>query len=170
VLGGIREICRTPLRPYVVTEGIEMTEMLWIRSHIERLLQDEWDVCRVEPDADGDYPFRYGTAGCWVRLLDSDPSMIRVAAHAVVGVRRTAKLLTELNDIQRRALSSAVLWSHDGVVVSQTLSPIGLTAPVLAQAMAAVGGLADEIGVLLASMFGGETPFEVEVSESEDVG
>ncbi len=145
-----------------------MTEMLWIRSHVERLLQDEWDVCRVEPDADGDYRFRFGTAGCWVHLVEGELPMVRVAAQAVIGVRRNLKLLTELNDIQRRALSSAVLWSNDAVIVSQTLSPVGLTAPVLTQAMAAVGGLADEVGVLLASMFGGETPFEVEVTESED--
>src|SRR5438876_1766786 len=41
--------------------GASMTELMWIRSHVEVLLQREWDVCRVVPDADGDYPFRRGT-------------------------------------------------------------------------------------------------------------
>ena len=38
----------------------------------------------------------------------------------------------------------------------------------LAQALQAVGAVADDIGVLLASMFGGWTPFPVEESTSED--
>ena len=38
----------------------------------------------------------------------------------------------------------------------------------LGQAMAAVGGIADEVGVLIAGMFGGSTPFEPELCESED--
>ena len=42
--------------------GVGMTELLWVRSHVERLLQDEWDACRVAADDDGDYPFRRGTA------------------------------------------------------------------------------------------------------------
>ena len=145
-----------------------MSEMVWVRSHVERLLQDEWEVCRVEADPDGDYGFRNGTAACWVRVLDADQPMVRVFAHAVCGVRRSAKLLTELNDIQNRALTASVMWTGECVVVAQTISAVGLTGPVLAQAMASVGGIADEVGVLIAGMFGGSTPFEAELSESED--
>ena len=145
-----------------------MSEMLWVRSHVERLLQDEWQVCRVSPDADGDYGFRNGTAACWVRVLDADQPMVRVFAHAACGVRRTAKLLTELNEIQNRALTASVMWTGECVVVGQTISAVGLTGPVLGQAMAAVGGIADEVGVLIAGVFGGSTPHEAELSESED--
>lgn len=59
-----------------------MSESLWVRSHVERLLQDEWDVCRVTTDGDGDHPFRNGTAADWVAVLDSEPVMVRVFAHA----------------------------------------------------------------------------------------
>ena len=146
-----------------------MSEAQWIRSHVERLLQEEWDACRVHQDGDGDYPFRSGTAMCWVSVMQSDPVMVRVFAHAAFGVRPTLKLYRELNDIQVCALSARIT-THDGIVmVSQTISPVGLTRPVLAQAMQAVASTADEIGVLVAAMYGGSTPFPAEDSSDEEV-
>lgn len=58
---------------------------------------------------------------------------------------------------------------HSGVVVvSQTISPYGLTGPVLAQALKAVGGLADDIGLLLAGMFNGATPYPSQQQRAGD--
>ena len=146
-----------------------MSEFQWIRSHVERLLQDEWEVCTVVADGDGDYGFRFGRAACWVSVLASEPVMVRVFAHAAVGVKPTLAVLRELNDIQCRALSSSISI-EDGIVhVVQTLSPIGLTQPVLAQAMKSVGGVANDIGVLMAGVFGGATPYPVEQDEDEAV-
>ena len=136
-----------------------MSELVWIRSHVEQLLESAWGVCRVAPDGDGDYPFRHGTAACWVAVLPTAPVMVRVFAHAALGLKPTLRLFRELNDIERRALSCSVLLEGDAVVVSQTISPIGLTEPVLEQALLAVGGVAEDIGLLLAAMFGGETPY-----------
>ncbi|HSY14832.1 MAG TPA: hypothetical protein VK816_02515 [Jatrophihabitantaceae bacterium] len=146
-----------------------MTELMWIRSHVERCLADEWGTCQVVADEDGDYPFRFGSASCWVTLLASEPPMVRVFAYAVRGVRPSAKLLSELNSIQNSALSASIALSEGIVVVSQTISPIGLSSEVLAQAMLGVGGLADNVGVLLAGMFGGYTPCAPieEVSEED---
>jgi hypothetical protein len=145
-----------------------MTELMWIRSHVEQLLQREWDSCRVVTDGDGDYPFRRGTAACYVSVLDTGPAMVRVFAHAAYGLKPTLKVLRELTEIQRRSLSARVELCNDVVVVSQTVSPIGLTQPVLAQAMAAVAGLAADIGPLMAAMFDGGTPFLEPVPDSED--
>jgi hypothetical protein len=145
-----------------------MTELRWIRSHVEVLLQREWDVCRVAVDCDGDFPFRRGTAACYVSVLDTDPPMVRAFAHAAYGLKPTLKVLRELNEIQRRSLSARVELRNDVVVVSQTISPLGLDQPVLAQAMDAVATLADDIGSLLALMFDGRTPFDVEIPDSED--
>ena len=44
-----------------------------VRSHVERCLQDIWQVCRVAVDDDGDYPFRAGVAACWVRVDSRTP-------------------------------------------------------------------------------------------------
>jgi hypothetical protein len=150
------------------SEGDIMTELMWIRSHVEQLLQREWDACRVETDVDGDFPFRFRTAACYVSVLDTEPTMVRVFAHAAYGLKPTLKVLRELNEIQRRALSARVELRGDVVVVSQTISPVGLTRPVLAQAMDAVATLAADIGTLLAVMFDGGTPFPEPAPESED--
>jgi hypothetical protein len=145
-----------------------MSEQIWIRSHVELLLQREWNVCRVVADDDGDFPFRHGTAACYVSVLDSDPPMVRVLAHAAYGLKPTLTLLRELNEVQGRSLTARVELRRDVAVVSQTLSPIGLTQPVLAQAMTAVSSVADDIGTLLAVMFDGMTPFKHEIPDSED--
>jgi hypothetical protein len=145
-----------------------MSEIMWIRSHVERLLQNEWDACRVSVDEDGDWPFRNGTAACWVSVMDTEPIMVRVFAHAATGMRPSLKLLSELNDIQRRMLSATISMQGGVVLVSQTISPIGLTEPVLAQAMHSVAGVADDIGLLLAGMFNGATLYPAEAPQSED--
>jgi hypothetical protein len=112
---------------------------------------------------------------CWVSVLRTEPVMVRVYAHAAYGVGRSAKLLRELNEVQHRSLSARVELVDDLVLVSQTVSPHGLTGPVLAQAMDAVGSTAAHIGPLLVALFGGATPFhDTEVEESgcpqEDTG
>jgi hypothetical protein len=145
-----------------------MSEQAWIRSHVELLLQREWNVCRVLADEDGDFPFRHGTAACYVTVLDTDLPMVRVLAHAAYGVRPTLKVLRELNEIQSRSRSTRVELRRDVVVVSQTISPVGLTQPVLAQAINAVSSVADDIGTLVAVMFDGATPFKHEIPDSEE--
>lgn len=147
-----------------------MSEKLWITSHVERLLADEWDVCRVYPDDDGDFPWSHGTAVGWVTVVDAgDRFMVRVWSHAAYELKSSAKLLRELNDIQLRSLSTAISLSGHVAVVEQTISPVGLTQPVLAQALTAVRNVADDIGLLLAGMYGGRTPLAaVATSESED--
>jgi hypothetical protein len=145
-----------------------MSELMWVRSHVERLLQDEWDACRVDPDGDGDYSFRNGTAAGWLSVLDSRPVMVRVFAHAAQGVKASAKLFREINDINNRLLSAQVIWGQSGVVlVSQTISAVDLTRPVLAQAIDAVGGVANDLGPLMAGMFGGATPYPADVGSDE---
>jgi hypothetical protein len=145
-----------------------MSEAMWIKSHVELLLQREWDVCQVATDPDGDFPFRAGPAACWVSVSDGEVPMVHVFAHAVCGLKPTARVLRELNDIQNRAFSARVSLAEGCVLVSQVLSPIGLTQPVLAQALRSVGGVAEDIGPLLAAMFDGGTPFPVQVPQPED--
>ena len=144
-----------------------MSEFQWIKSHVERLLQDEWETCRVDEDGDGDYPFRRGTSACWVSVMASEPIMVRVFAHAATDVKPSLAALRELNDIQPSALSTSIGLAHGTVWVSQTISPIGLTRPVLAQAIFAVAGVAGDIGVLMAGVFGGSTPYPAEQEADE---
>lgn len=145
-----------------------MSESMWVRSHVRQLLQEHWDVCRVKTDGDGDHPFRQGTAMGWVSVLPTSPPMVRVWAHAALQVRPTAKLFRWLNQAQRSALSARAEVDGDLVVVSQTICAEGLTLPVLAQAISAVGGMADEIGPVIAALFDGVTPFPARLADVDE--
>ena len=146
-----------------------MSQISWIRSHVEVLLQREWDVCRVVVDEDGDVAFRSGTAACWVSVLESEPPMVRVWAHAAHGIKATLPVLRELNELQSRAVSAQVHHHNGCIVVSQTISPVGLSGEVLMQAVETVSSVAQDIGPLFAAMFGGATPFRAEASSDEGV-
>jgi Putative bacterial sensory transduction regulator len=131
-----------------------------VRSHVERCLQDVWDLCRVRTDPDGDYPFSNGTAMCFVRIEPGDPTIVRVFGYAVIGIDRSGKLLKELNDIDARCRTASVRWQNGAVVVSQVLHIDGVSHNTLRQACNAVGSIADDIGEMIAAVFGGETPID----------
>jgi hypothetical protein len=62
-------------------------QVLSLRAHVRQCLQDVWDVCRVEVDADGDVPFRTGFAAGWVSAVDGEPPLVRLGAHVAFGVK-----------------------------------------------------------------------------------
>ena len=145
-----------------------MNEITWLRSHVERCLEDHWGVHPLIVDDDGDYPFRCGTARCYVSINCADPAFIRVWAFAARVPRRSLKLLSELNDINERARSVNVYWNGDSVIVEQAIHADGVTKETLGQACRAVGGVSADIGMLLAVMFGGETPFPALDTEDQE--
>jgi hypothetical protein len=145
-----------------------MNPATWIRSHVERCLQDVWNLPRVEVDVDGDYPFRWGTAACFVHIEEGDPVLVRVFAFAVVGARQTAKLLAELNDVNRRTRTASVYFSDGFVHVEQTLHVAGVDRETIAQACLAVGSVADDIGAMIANVHGGSTPFPLDSDSALD--
>ena len=57
-------------------------QMEMLRSHVERCLQDIWGVHDLVIDDDGDYPYRHGTAMCWVSPFDGPVPEVRVFTHA----------------------------------------------------------------------------------------
>ncbi len=85
-----------------------MSELVWFRCYVEHLLQEMWGEDELVIDADGDYPSRYGSAAVWVRVEDAAPMGVRVFAHAAYDVRRSARLLAELNDITARSRFGSV--------------------------------------------------------------
>src|SRR3954470_16916128 len=110
-----------------------------IRAQIERCLQELWEVSHVSADDDGDYPFRAGTAACWVRLDSHNPLLIRVIGHAVEEVERSNDLFGELNDVNARARTTSVAWDDGVIRVMAVLHPDGLTSGSLRHAMSVVG-------------------------------
>jgi len=100
--------------------------------------------------------------------VTGDPHLIRVWAFAARVPRRSLKLLSELNEINERALTVKVYWSGDLVVAEQTIHADGLTTETLGHACLAVGVTADDIGMLLAAMFDGETPHPALDTEDQE--
>jgi hypothetical protein len=145
-----------------------MNEITWLRSHVERCLEDHWGDFPLAVDTDGDYPFRSGTAQCFVSMVNGDPHFIRVWAFVARVPRRSLKLLSELNEINQRATTVRVYWYEGTVIADQALHVGGLNTATLGQACDAVGAAADAIGVLLVAMFGGETPHPALDSEDQE--
>lgn len=136
-----------------------MQELEWFRAYVERILEDAWNQPRVLADEDGDYPFRYGTAACYVRVEPGPPMTVRVFAQAVMDVRRSAKLLTELNDFNASARSLTAYWDHGRVIIDEALLASATNAETLTRACADAGQAAHDMGSLLAAMYDGRTPF-----------
>jgi hypothetical protein len=140
-------------------KGVSVNVSVFVRSHVERCLADMLGACRVPADQDGDYFFRSGSAACYVRVEDQDPVIVRVFAIAATGVSRSAKLLVEINEVNTRSRSAWVTWAAGQVVVSQAPTAESVTVQTLDQACGAVVRVANEIGAVIAAMFGGATPF-----------
>jgi len=130
------------------------------RSHIERCLQDVWDVDRVVPDADGDYCYRIGTAACYFGLDGHEPVLVKAVACAVLGVKKSAKLLDEINAINQRCRSAHVYWDNGTVLVEQSLFAETVDRASLSHAGQSVGHIADDIGQMIVAVFGGRTPID----------
>jgi hypothetical protein len=143
-------------------EEVRLAKLKFARSHVERCLQDIWELDRVVADPDGDYPFSNGTSACYVRVQGGDPIAIRVFAYAVIGVERSGKLLKELNDLTNRCRMAHVFWSRNIVIVSQVMHIDSVNRKSLRYACNHVSWVADDIGPMIAAVFGGSTPLEAD--------
>ena len=146
-----------------------MKEEKWLRSHVERCLQDMWDEFRLDISEDGSYPFRSETAACWVKIDPlGEPATVHVTALAAVEVPRSGKLLREINELNQASRFTTIFWWDGAVMVKQAILAATLDADALGEVCDSVVSVADEIGVLIASVYGGGTPFVESRESSED--
>lgn len=136
-----------------------MQQLEWFRAYVEQILEEVWNQPRLVTDDDGDYPFRYGTAACYVRVEPGPPMTVRVFAQAAMDVGRSAKLLAELNDFNASARSLTAYWDSGRVIVDEALVAEATNAETLTRACAEAGQAAHDLGPLLAAMFDGRTPY-----------
>lgn len=151
-----------------------MDTMTMLRSHVERVLQGEWEVPEVACDEDGDYPFRAGTAQCWVSVLPpvgNGPASVRVFGYAAEGLKPSARLLRELNEINAASRWCRVYLRGGRVVVSRDLDLAATDDLSVVWACRCVADVASDIGAVLATVYGGTTPHpaEPEPATQEDV-
>ena len=128
-----------------------------LRSHVERCLQDSFDLCRVVADGDGDYPFEHGSAVYFVSLVEAaDTWWVRVWSVAATGVRQNAALLRELNEISSRSPLTKAVWRKRTVVVEGVLHASAVQHESLGRLCQAVGESSESIGQLVEAIYGGD--------------
>lgn len=139
-----------------------------VHAYVTALLREWFDLTDVGRDGDGDYPFRYGTATYYVRVLDREPAVVRVFSVAVRDVPVTADLLCELNDINAGTAFARVCASGGHVWVESELWAAAMDAFALGMACERVGDLAHRIGPPIAALYGGSTHFSLDDPEGRD--
>lgn len=112
-----------------------------------------------QPDKDGDYPFRFGSAILYVRIVDDAAPVVAIFSPILREVDSSPELLTALNELNSKIRFGRVVWAHDEVLLVSELSVVDLTADQVAHACLELGGLADAINGELLGRFGGETVF-----------
>ena len=141
----------------------------WLAAYVERCMRES-----LGDDADflhfcGDViAYRSGTAACIVRVEPGEPAMVRVLAKAVLGVRDSAKLLRELNEVNTRSLVANTWWNEGEVIVECSLFAEAVGVETLEQACLHVNDVANDIGVGMAAMYDGATPYPPFANDSED--
>jgi hypothetical protein len=73
--------------------------------------------------------------------------------------------LVELNSCSRWAKIS---WSHGVVVVDLSIHWLSVDRAALERAMESVMAVSDDIGPMLAAVYGGDTPFPLDAAASSD--
>jgi len=141
----------------------------WLTADVEKCMVEVWGE---ETDALGSVgdmmAFRSGTAECLVRVEAAPPTLVRVMARAVVGVRLTAKMLREINDLNACSRVANVWWSNGDVVVECSMFADAVNTISLSEACHHVGVVANDIGIGFAAMYDGSTPYPPLADDSEN--
>lgn len=130
-----------------------------MHSHIQRLIQEALDTSEVFRDADGDYPFRQGSAAYLIRVLPEPPARILIFAPIVRDVPKTPELLDELNSINARMETGHVFWHDEDVIAATKTLTENLDLAGLSYAAEAIVSTAVEVGPLISAVYGGSTFF-----------
>jgi hypothetical protein len=131
-----------------------------IRPYVEKLLREGFAIPDLAPDDDGDYPFRFRSAGYYVRLTSEESPTLQLFSVVVRDIKRSPKLLARLNEMNAALTFVRVYWLDQRVVVSTELVAQTLDAEELGNACNIVGRAADGIGRTLVAEFGGHVLFE----------
>lgn len=143
-----------------------------IRPYVEQQLSEWLHVDDVRQDTNGRYPVRIGTSGFFVELLEpkatgAGATLVRVWSPAVVGVRKSAKLLSALNQFNLDSVGVRSFFINGQVIfateaVAESLDPGEFTF-----ACETVSQAAEHFAPELADRFGGSTMFAGEAAPGE---
>ena len=129
------------------------------RSHVRELAREAFGLTEVKEDADGDLPFRAGTAAVFVTLR-RDGLRLKVWSRAVAGLKPTVAVLREVNDANLGLETARVLCRGDHVYVEGVLPVEDCTPARLKDLFDEVADTADGLGQMLTAVHGGATWFD----------
>ena len=142
----------------------------WFVSHIENCLSEINDV-EVAVDEDGDYVIGTRPARIYVRPCREPYWAAEAFTIAAAGLQPKAAVLREINQLNSRSATAMLFLGGGGnVIVRQRIHCDGVSTETLCQAIGAVGCVAKDVGILMASMFDGHSPFHMDpaTSDAED--
>lgn len=102
---------------------------------------------------------RCGTAVVYLRLVDSEPPVVRAFSPLLRHVDRSADLLGELNDLNAKVNFLRLFWRDGTVYAASEVLASTLTAAELTNICDTVAEAADYYDVRLHARFGGEITF-----------
>lgn len=131
-----------------------------LRHHVERSLRRDLDLGRLVADEDGDYAVACSDAVVFVRpQLCDDPPVVRVWTMSAEGLKHTAALLREINELNS-GFTGVRCFLHSGCVILSAEVEIESVLPgQLGRLVHSVGKQAAHIGDLVAAVHGGRRPF-----------
>jgi hypothetical protein len=138
-----------------------------LRPYVEKTLKELLETDNLIIDEDGDVPIRWGSAMYYVRLLDREVPLVRLFATLVRGVKKNAKLLGLINQINTEIAMARVYWIENDVVVSTELVAETLDKIELDQACRNIGWIADTYDTKLKDEVGGEMSFADEKPDAD---
>ncbi|GAA2329384.1 YbjN domain-containing protein [Dactylosporangium sp. NPDC051485] len=132
-----------------------------LRAKVHRLVTDYLGGQEVPADlVSRPAAIRSGTAVLYLRLIASEPPLVRVFSPLLRQLERSPELLAELNDLNGRLNFIRLFWRDDCVyaaaeVLASTLDPIELS-----NACDWVSDTADYYDERLRDQFGGRLAFD----------
>jgi hypothetical protein len=138
-----------------------------LRPFLEKSLADWARRDEIEPDPEGHYAFRRGSAQFFVTLTEDDPPVLRLWSVLLRKVKPSPKVFRLLNVLNAELLFVRLFWKDNSVVLNLELPTGNIDSSLVHRACDMMGVLADELDTKLKEDLGGRLAFPDE-SEDED--
>lgn len=127
----------------------------WFSAYVERSLRELWDTPEVFEDGDGDYPFSDEDRTAYVSVESAPVLGVCVWSYAAHGVKGSASVLREVNDLNMGSWLCKVMWCQGLIRVELRVPADQVSAESLGRACGHVQGCTSDIGPMFAVVHGG---------------
>lgn len=125
------------------------------RSHVKECLREAFELETVHADDDGDFPFPFGTAVFFVSVRQ-DGQQVKVWSPAVTGLKPTAAVLREVNEVNTHLEQGRAYLKHGQLMIEGVLAVDSLTPDLIRELAVVIGSTADSVGQMVSAVHGGE--------------